>query len=422
MIVHEEYQTLQQITADRSTKVFTKLEYLPSLCEDLRVHLNHYTSLQHRVRSDKWLQSLMVTLCRELETVQNVLTHWQERAIIWLHRLVEVGLWVFAHCPPGSVTQDMLWSIVRGIEDFNTILRLMRQRTMNAGVSEQFGSMPPHESQSLYHSYSHKQLSRSLECVRPFSVHRIIAILAKERAKPAAYHILNYFLGGPAMKYAANHQIIPFDWSSYTSPSQRSTCSGNDADGVGNRLPAINTNPSRGQSDSAIFSLKQLTRFDSSSSQDQCPVRAIEAQEDDLLSKFLLAVVMATSLLQHPHLKSDSSTESSSSPKKRPHGKDVSKSPTKKRSGNHESVRKSVHWGDSLDSNVKDRLFGKYLRQFWQLAWSELMDLLHRPSMTTVGKREGTTGHVYLCSDVVVMSLIHTMEKACEQGKLKHER
>lgn len=416
VIVHEEYNTLQQIFRQRQTSsACTKLEYLPSLCEDFRVHLNHWTSLQHRVRSDKWLQPLLVELCGELERVHETLLYWQDCALSWLHRMVEVGLWVFAHCPPGSITQDMLWSIVRGIEDFNAILKLVKQSAPDAAAAEQYKYLcVPHVSKihcssniSMPSPLKHRTYRKRLEHSRPFSVHRIIAILAKERAKPAAFQILNYFSGEPAVRYAVSYKPLAFDWSSYPRTLQSRTLTTDDK--------SHKVAPSSGQKDSAIFSLDQLNRFDIS--QDQCPIRAIEAQEDDLLSKFLVALAMSTSLLQQPHLKSDSSTESnaSTSPKKRAKSPPLPQA-NKRRNNKHEQ-RKSVHWGDSLDSSLKDKLFGRYLKQFWQLTWVELLDLLHRPSLTTVGKTDGAVGHVYLCSDPLVMSLVYTMEQAHDQGR-----
>ncbi|XP_072023963.1 uncharacterized protein [Amphiura filiformis] len=414
VIVHEEYNTLQQIFRQCPQKVCTKLEYLPSLCEDFRVHLNHWTSLQHRVRSDKWLQPLLVELlCAELEHVHNTLLYWQDCALSWLHRMVDVGLCVFAHCPPGSITQDMLWSIVRGIEDFNAILKLVKQTAPDAAAEQYKYLNVPH--MSSIHSSSnipmpsplkHRINRKRLICNRPFSVHRIIAILAKERAKPAAFQILNYFSGSSAVRYATSCKPMAFHWPSYPPNTSQS------------RMPEDKSGskpvPSQGQKERAIFSLEQLSHFDIS--QDQCPIRAIEAQEDDLLSKFLVALAMSTSLLQYPQLRSDSSTESNApSPRKNGRGGRAKSPPSKRRNDKHEH-RKSVHWGDSLDSSLKDKLFGRYLRQFWQLTWLELLDLLHRPSLTTVGKTDGAIGHVYACSDALVMSLVYIMEQACDQG------
>ena len=135
-VAQEEFQTWYDICHDSLTGTpQTKLECLSSICEDLRIHMNHWNSIKQLTHTDRWLRPLLPSLCFEMDAVRQKLFHLRDHAIWWIDRLIRIGLQVLAHCDLERLSQDALWSITRGLEDFNNIVVAVRFENLQQNIS-----------------------------------------------------------------------------------------------------------------------------------------------------------------------------------------------------------------------------------------------------------------------------------------------
>ncbi|XP_033632964.1 uncharacterized protein LOC117294588 [Asterias rubens] len=388
VVAHEEYNTLQALQTGGDVEPYTKMEYLAIFCEDLRIHMNHWMSIQHRLYTDKYLQAVLPELCQDLSALQRSLTYWRDCAMWWLHQIIAVGLRIFAHCSPNTATQDMLWSIVRGIENFNGMLDLIRSTCKNTDTT----------SHGRHHHFSSAS-SRFNKFIRPFPVNRILSILSKERSKLASLQIIFFLMRNQSFVHLAKLRPLSFDWLTYPCIISAKA----------SRTPS-DQSPSSAFPTSATVATLSLKDFKAQGLlQEPSPQCAIETQEEGFISKLLTAISSSTGLLQkHQPLMSDGETASR---------KPKLKSP--RRSGNRHETRKSVRWGDSLNAHIQQEFFSSYMEMMWTCCRNELRDLLHRPGLGLADiALEGiiSLGHVYQCSDALVVALGHFIEQACGKG------
>ena len=69
----------------------TKLECLSSICEDLRVHMNHWNSVKQLLYTDPWLRPQLAALVLQIHPVQTRLHQLRNTAIWWIDRLIQVS-------------------------------------------------------------------------------------------------------------------------------------------------------------------------------------------------------------------------------------------------------------------------------------------------------------------------------------------
>ncbi|XP_070540726.1 uncharacterized protein [Ptychodera flava] len=395
-IAHQEYHTWCQLDTSTSNQVATKLEFLASICDDLRTHTAHWNLVKQRIHTDKWLRPLLPSLCRKLEPVRIALQQLGGSAIWWVERIVRIGLQVFAHTNLSRVTQDSLWNIARGVEEFNSIV----QHYNRVNCNRERYRFPSSSTSSLSTSGSglhglQVTCSNSVhnygEKLKTVPIHKVLSILACERSKHAAKLTFKFFTSNKEFLSIANTKLPNFDWQTYPRDDKvKSAYPSNTSD--------YHSDGSMGSVTSEILRVGEIKAPDLS--QEMSPVVDFTTREEEFLTVFLSTVATSTNLLRKAH----SSKDGVGSP---------AKVHFRGRKTRGERKAKSVHWGDSMDTNTKQQLIAKYMDHMWQNFGGRLLELLHSQAWGIGYSTIDDLGHVQLCANTVIMMLVQMIELIC---------
>ncbi|XP_071491579.1 uncharacterized protein [Diadema antillarum] len=397
-LVLAEQNTLKSLEACECADPTTKLEYLPSLCEELRTQLSDWASIQHQLHSDKWLQLLLPQLRLDLVNMSKTLYYWRDCVLCWLHRLIYTGIRVLAFNHASSMSQELLFNVGRGIEEFNRLLarpsvlfeRFTLPRTSLSSVSREAGFM---DSPGLIHSCS------------PYTCSRLLTILAKERSRPVAIRTLHFLTANSKYLTAIKSPGFLFDWQAYYSSLTESL-----RDDIGGEVTSV-TLQSSSSVISAMWDLKDSKALDLSGR--TSPLSHVEMYEEEFIVKLLGALATSTNLLQRQvktskssGIMSDLSRKSKTSALSSGGGGLKSRDP---------SQRKSVRWGDSLTQGTRQQLCGLYFEQLWQEFGTNLGSALQQILWKKYGSDQGeeVVGHVSQVDDLAAMTLVWVMEATC---------
>ncbi|XP_050399130.1 uncharacterized protein LOC126816536 [Patella vulgata] len=421
-LVHCEYRTAYAIRHGcASEPPVSKLYCLNALCEDLRIHVNHWNTIKQKLNSNKWLQINLGFLSLEIDYVKRMLTTLCDRAIWWLDKLIVTGFEVFAHCDVEKLTPEVLWNVTRGLEEFNTIAQSLRSVTVVEGSTILQSLLPAKYlfNMSCLHldpSFSNFpcNLSHSVKGI-PFS--KVLTLLAKERSRYAASITHRFFTANDDfIKILQMGNLPVFTWN--TDNENRNTNSNqvskNDIlfHDTSDYHTATGSNTSLS---AAILKIGTLRVPDLSLY--MSPLVDFSRKEQEFTENFLLVVCNSTNLLR----KNDST-------KKVRHkdGKDgkATFSPVVGRPpriqgdmpvlSRSDSRRKTVSWGDNADCSVRNQIVSKYMDIMWMWFGQNLDLCLDEPSWEIhKNMLKSEFGSILVCNDTLIAVLRHMMEHAC---------
>ncbi|XP_056005348.1 uncharacterized protein LOC125658636 isoform X2 [Ostrea edulis] len=406
-LVQAEYRTYYAIMHNSLMDApSSKIYCLNALCEDLRTHVGHWNNIKQCLHTNRWLQPILGRLYLDLEHVRKVLSQLYSDAIYWMEKLIIIGLQVFAHGNMATLTQEIVWNIARGLEDFNNVANgLSKSRYMSTSYfilehiqSEMMNltckSDPRVTNQPGHVSFSVKSI--------PFS--KILNIIAVERAKYAAIETHRFFTvnedfvrilySGKLPNYVWNDEVqYPGHISHHLDTSDYHTASGSMTSISGAILKV------------GSVRAPDLTPYEP-------PLNEFARQENEFAENFLLIVCNSTNLLRKNDSHSKGKHKSSKSPKsptsKPPKGQDT---PVLSRS---DSKRKTVSWGDSADSSIRSQLAGRYMEVLWKFFGLALEQCFYEPVWGCRGNQvEGELGNVVLCGATVMTVVRNMMEHVC---------
>ncbi|KAJ8316966.1 hypothetical protein KUTeg_004870 [Tegillarca granosa] len=408
-LVHTEYQTLYGITHNcLNEPPMSKLFCLNALCEDLRIHVGHWNNIKQRLHTDKWLQPVIGKLFIEAEHVKKTLIKLYNDAIYWMEKLILIGFKVFAHSNLATLTQEVLWSIARGLEDFNHVLNALpkvkhKSRLFLENLQSEWKAHCSKYKASVTNFSGHAgNAVRSL----PFS--KILNIIATERSKYAAVQTHRFFTSNrDFMKILCSGRIPQYMWTdevhSHNNASALDTSDYHTATGS---LTSISA---------AILRVGPVRAPDLSNL--ESPLIEFARQEEEFAEQFLLIVCNSTNILRkndghsskgkHKAVRLPKSPSSSKPPK----ASSFHDTPVLSRS---DSKKKSVSWGDSADSSIRSTLVTRYLDLLWKQFSSALSLCFYEPVWGMFQEFDDTyLGSVLFCSATVVAMLRHMMEHVC---------
>jgi hypothetical protein len=244
-IVKCELMTWHQICQDCVTcSIESRLDCLSAICEDLRVHVNHWRMTQQRHLTDKWLQQSS-RLFKQIHHLRSVYSRLQSNTIWWVGQFISIGMRVLAHSDLGRITQCDLWQITKGIEEFNAIVS-MSSNSMEFWRSHHALHRLHYPSSSstkdspllfgptklcndhlyLTHPYlTHLSMTSYMSAVmQPIPISYLLNILANERAKYAAAMVHRVITSNSQLRSMAYHsQHISFNWETLLSPDEKFT-------------------------------------------------------------------------------------------------------------------------------------------------------------------------------------------------------
>lgn len=110
----------------------SKLDCLNSICDDLRVHTNHFSSIVHCLHNaSNQLGRSILQLAVQLTAIEKRVKRLRDKTILWIERFIRVGIKVLAHSDLERTTSDVLWNIARGIEEYNAIVLSIKDCSCN---------------------------------------------------------------------------------------------------------------------------------------------------------------------------------------------------------------------------------------------------------------------------------------------------
>ncbi|CAH1783759.1 unnamed protein product [Owenia fusiformis] len=386
LIVCEESQSWYAIS--HSTGSFsmpeTRLECLSAICEDLRVHIGHWNYIKQQMHTNHWLQPLLPKLYVQMGSVRDTLTRGVCAALYWIDKIIRQGLQVFSHTSFDQLTQSTLWSITRGIEEFNTVLNLVKSR-----FSQEDNLLNSNQSGTMESTYT------SLNDIKQIPLSRILSILAGERSKYAAGATQQFFVSskeviGVVESGEADASLI---WEDSYVPN----------------LPIDSDYCSASKSHTSISdSLLKLGTLKAPDLTNQMsPVVTFARQEKDFADKFFEVVCHSTGLVRNKASLS-SKTNMAISNSKPPSSQNDSAFFSR-----HDPKRKSVTWGDTADNSLKSQLTGRYMDLLWGQFSSHFQGMLMQHVWGARVSAEQQLGHLCFCSDTTVVLLTKMIQQTC---------
>ncbi|XP_064630195.1 uncharacterized protein LOC135489040 isoform X2 [Lineus longissimus] len=410
-LVSQEYTTWHAIVHNdqEADPPSTNLEYLSCICEDLRVHIYHWNSVKQRIHTERWLSAHLPSLCHELDFVRVTLTKLRDKALWLIDKLIRIGLQVFAHLDQDSISHECLWSITRGIEEFNSIISFIRSTHVTCPY-ETFSRLdflrgrhrfPTSVTKQNWHPFHSNNLGVRLESVKAVPFTRILNTIANERSKYAATLTRDFFtMSEELLNKLKVWKIQEYPWAGFIGEEMnRSNLHG--------KSDTSDYHSATGSQASLSSSLLKVgsTEAPNLSTSHSSPLLHFMQREHDFAVGFLSAVCQCTNLLRR-----SASKGSEHSPKKKPHLRSGGSDPTVNNQKDP-SKRKSVSWGDTADTNVKAQLLNRYMDTLWQCFSNFLFDFFFHHTWGDGNMGEQQVGHIHQCPSTVILMVVQMMKQ-----------
>ncbi|XP_071946755.1 uncharacterized protein [Antedon mediterranea] len=390
--VHDEYILLERLRHEERLsfeKLETKLEYLEGFCDDFRVFLNYWTSIQHSVHSEKWLYPFYSDLISELQVVKDKLLRLQQSALLWLYDLIRVGLSVFAYYKGDELKQDFLWSVTRGVEEYNAIFKQVfgKDSTSQKNSEEKF-------------SFGATNAFNASGFVRSLSMHSLLAFVAAERSKLVAFRTIKFVCENKNFSESFKEHQMPLDWRSYVTNGEMDQTKSSLVD----KLKA-ESKTSLSKSDSQSLKLSRAAS----------PLSELEAEEEEFMSQLLSIASFSTAFL-HPkfHNSQQRVSRGQLNPKRHSTKENYSQSNQKRRIGR----QKSVSWEDSETFGTRKLLCTWYMDQLWKFVGKELHNVLTLIRVRVEEDYHLHIGHVFQCGITHLIIILDMLQILCLKESL----
>ena len=393
----------------------TNLETLCSICDELRIHMNHWNSIRQRADNRCWVESRGSSLTDELEKVRVQLTHLRDTAIWWIDRLINIGLRVLAHCDVANLREDTLWEVLRGLEDFNLAISTISGESSHAAiggpVSHDSVITPTNRRRSNSLTTQLDKISRANSYhnlnigIKPIPFARVLSVLANERSKYIASIVHKFFTTHERfLEICQCQNVADYSWVDKAAKE-------------GDKPAAPSTGETSdyytASESSAMLQTGSLVAPDLS--QNMSPVIAFSQMEYDFAVGFLQIVCHSTNLLRRPVARQPSS-QSDTEPERTSTTKKKGSTTTKQ---SNDTEHKSVTWSDTKEVTVIQQLVQRYMQLLWQHFGRQVLELFQRPAFDGVTETPGgQLGSIVLCPDTVVMMIVHMVRQTCVKGNM----
>lgn len=436
-VVNEEYRNWALVNnGGEYSDISTRLDSVSGICEELRMHhVNHWNCVKQHLHTNKWLRPLLPSLCLEIDQMRVVLTQYRDLALWWVDKFIRTGLQVLAHVNHEEVTQEMLWHIARGIEDFNSILSAVRHTnahevnayiSLNSRTESVVGYV-----QRIHHpicSNAPQFIGNTVKTVPPFT--KVLQILANERSKAAAKIMYTYFTENDALRtLIQTHKFDTYTWENH-SPFASNNSHTNDVQTSDYQSSSSLSSPGS-VAKVANVEVPDLSNMPS-------PLVIFGRREKEFASTFFGIVCSSTNIFRRSGVKGpvypylhDSKRDYSNSPKSRKKLRDSKASAKTEEPQKLQNVseppgpmfsrsdpkRKSVTWGDNADNSVKLQLTARYMDAVWQYLGGNLYDMFYshpwRHTKEGQQQRSSHLGHFMMCPDALIAVVVATIQNMC---------
>ena len=415
----------------------TKLEYLSAICENMRVHENHWNSLRHKLVSNSKLRTLIERLLvKKLNEMNATFLKLHNCALMWITQLISVGLQVFPKCDPRHFTDDILWDIARGLEDYKALCAQARVNNFSCCTVLSQSSLL-----SDLMLPSKKFCSRSVNFDQmPFEL--LLHYLARERSKYMATHVCevlvhNFSLSAcKLLLHVPQNQLFINQSSDFQKREALSDRRSDTSD-----YQSLSTDSSR--KNRSILAEKCFTQLLPSQYLDRSDISTTILKELNFLSdealkeeefaySFLRVVYTSTSMLSNANkdITSIDAMMVSSKFEKSRHtasfrGQEMFASTTvvnddmDMEKGDSSYKRKSVSWSSDSAKTIVGEHVDVYLKALWFYFGVHAIDQLLRPTWNKRNNNTAQLGSCLLCPTSVKLSVAMALAQACESGNKK---
>ena len=161
-------------------------------------------------------------------------------------------------------------------------------------------------------------------------------------------------------------------------------------------------------------------------SQEMSPVIDFAHREQEFVSKFLHIVCDSTKMLKRPSVTSGSPIVLNK-PKSRPPSGAISvvrkarfssDSDISVSSSYSDHKRKTVSWGDAVDTSVVQQLSTKYMDMLWQSFGSNLTGFFLEHVWGGFEETQPLLGHISMCNTITVMMIVKMVQQTCVKGRV----
>ena len=356
---------------------------------------------------------------------------------------------MLAYCDLERIGSDSLWSITRGLEDFNSIVMTIKEENLGVGN--------PRPSAVAFNSYQNIG-----ETIKPVPFGRVLNLLANERSRYAAATTHQFFTSCRELLNISlgRRGLGLHSWGEEVGVKSRRTLDTSDYHTDTGSHVSLGT---------AMLRVGTVTAPDLS--QEPSPLMDFARREKTFAQKFLQIVCQSTSLLKRPTLGNVSTTANVKTQKRSPLLAHTTTKPrnddndtsnmngtlstgqnnpdgtqnntpnttpkppprarrtkdrldpdgpeiSKKSGGVAASCsRKSVSWGDAGEVSVVQQLTQRYMDVLWQYFSASLMDQLTQPVWGGPDGVKGQLGSILLCSDLVLEVIVRMIQHTCAKGE-----
>ncbi|XP_067928038.1 uncharacterized protein [Watersipora subatra] len=394
----------------------TNLTALSSICDEFRMHLNHWICIKHRVQSNRWLRAALPSYLRVIYQVCRRFVKLQETAFWWTEKLLKTGMQVFAYVDRRSLTYNDVFSIVRGIEEYNTLIQLVRCNTHEMKLSSHslYGDEERSRSSHSYLVQSCQFTAVDSSTTKPLHFTRLLNSLAQEWAKSAVAITRHFFDSQPLLlESMQSSRCLHVDGLS-TSHTEFVTASVSQSKQYSNS-PQLTTSDYHSES---LGRRELTTTVDITTG--ASPLLDFGKKEKEYITKVIQITCQRTSLIRKskhtpqsltPSLsrKSDSFSRGSEAA--------ILEEKSSESFSRNDPKRKSVSWGDSHDMSVCKQLIAKYNDALWK-AFGEMLEdsLNHGMSWAKQSEQKNYVGCLDLCTSGALQIFIQSVSHACGKG------
>ena len=318
-LVKEEYQTWRAICKNQlQSPPTTHMDSLSEICDNLRLHMSHWNSLKQLVLMDKWLRPHLPVVAGELVLIRDKLFYLRNCAIWWTDRLLTLGFRVLSHCDPSHLSQEVLWGVTRGLEEFNSIVTTVQMQSntpsdlftnVKRSLTIQYNYHTPANVRTFLSAPLYNSVKVLVKGIKPKPFQEVLKVLAHERSKYVAFMTHEFFTASEEFLYGLlNSPLQEYIWSDHLSGKS------------GKYRPAsgLESSDYYTQTGSNVSMASSISKVNSIQvpdlSQQDADVAEFASKEQEFAIKFLHIVNRSTKLLKRPHGSARSNIKDSNCP------------------------------------------------------------------------------------------------------------
>ncbi|XP_072112721.1 uncharacterized protein ccdc142 isoform X2 [Mobula birostris] len=394
----------------------TSLKEVGQLCEELRCHINHWKSLEEKIKNDPWLNCKLLHLKKNFICMKKTLTLLSINAIFVMERYISKVLRTLAYADPYSIASESLWDFFRGLEIYNVIVLESKIPQLQFELNNSIEEININEF-DLFGQRLKGTLCKQdgIWKIEPFLIERILNVLANERGRIAAFCFYDTIMMNKKFLSTVNHHnLTALDWENIKFSflgfpgSHDFFC----AEEIKNTLCQPELGSSQGEVKSCSCK-KSIQKF---CVEDEVLLnkianglyasnifwqhvlnrpKTVKLQDTRAEELQLQCTIFSGENNSHQNIKNNQNNEITGDPLLSP------------------LMRKFVHWQDNAHCEGKIQLFSKYTAILWKSFATHLSDQFYFLPLFASGGSKHNIGKLDQCKAETSALLIQVLYEAC---------